>query len=706
MRSKNAPCVCGSGKKYKNCCLPQERQRAVDANRHAPAVSLREKSVLGVFLFALTLRLALFFQMRDSILAKVPILDGAYYYAWAQRIVAGDWLGGTGVYQMSPGYPYLLAGLFKIFGSSLANVTVVQCLVSALSCVVTYLIARRFYSAAFSALAGLLLASCGASVFYSNILNKAPWVEFLNSILLLTLFHALAATSPWSLLVPGLLLGVSSQFRPSILLFLPLAAACVWFHDGPSLAPKLKITRLWALILGVSLVIVPVALRNRMVGGELVLTTSHGGMNFYTGNVAQSAAPYRPPPFARSDPQYEQSDFLTEAQRRAGRNLTPAEASRFWYAEAGRLIRGDIAGWLAILVKKFRLLWSNYEQPINQNIYFYGENFALLKVLSFVGYWLIAPLGLLGLLISLRNRSLLPLHFYFLAQVVSLLAFFVVSEYRHPMTTVLAIYAACALEWLRTQIHAAAWRRLGLAFAFLILVGTSTRSSTKDAVGSRQDMAVAYGNLGSTYMVQERWEQAVSALRRSLSILPDFGEAHYTLGECLLNQNKSAEAKFHLLEGMRLRPELAPQHYRLLLAQAYSQSGEWDKAIGELKTVLSLNPNDTPSRLNLILIYRQLGKKGEAEALLAKMLSSDSSNSRVLILATQLAISDNDKIKIFELLPRLASAAPNDPDVRNLIGMALVKTGHYREAKVEFERALTLMPGHKAAVANLQRLNW
>lgn len=703
MRSKNSPCACGSGKKYKTCCMLRERQQIVNATRETPVTSFaRGKSVLGIFLFALSIRLALFFQMRSSILAKIPILDGAYYYAWAQRIAAGDWVGGEGVYQMSPGYSYLLAVLFKTFGESLAVVTVVQCLIGALSCAVTYQIARRFCSVASSVTASLLLAGYGASVFYSNILNKAPWIEFLNSSLLLTLFLALSAASSWRLLVTGILFGLSAQFRPNILLFLPLAASCVWLHDRSK--PTL-VARLGALFLGVGIVLIPVGVRNRVVGGEWVLTTAHGGMNFYTGNNAQSAAPYRQLPFARSDPQYEQRDFLAEAERRAGRNLTPAEASRFWYREAGMLISGDVLGWLGILAKKFRLLWGNYEQPINQNLYFYGMHFSILKVLAFVSYWLIAPLGLLGLLVSLRNRSLLPLHLYLLAQVVSLLAFFVVSEYRHPMTAALVVYAAFALEWLRAKISVGEWRRFGLALAFLVFVGVSTRGSVQDAAGSRQDLAVAHGNLGAAYMVQGRWEQAEASLRQSLAILPDYGDAHYTLGECLLNQNKPAEAKLHLLEGLRLRPGLAPQHFRLLLAEAYSQLGEWNRAIGELTAILKSNPNDWPSRLNLILIYRQLGKNEEAATLLRGVLASDPSNPRTLMFAAQLAISDNDSVRIFELLPRLAAAAPNDSDVRNLIGMALVKTGHSREARAEFERALVLRPDHQAAAANLRRLN-
>lgn len=708
MPSKNAPCPCGSGKKFKNCCLQHERQRLVAATRQSFATSVvAGMPVLsGIFVFAVALRLGLFSQMRNSVLATVPILDGAYYYAWAQRIAAGNWLGGTDVYPMSPGYPYLLAVLFRILGESLAAVIVVQCFIGALSCVIVYSIARRFCSVASSAVSGALLASYGASVLYPNILNKASWIEFLNSSALLAFLFAVDVASPWVMVIPGLLIGASAQFRPSVLLFLPLAAAYLWFPGRHSPSQKSKsMARSGALLLGAGLLIVPVALRNRAVGGEWVLTTAHGGMNFYTGNNAQSAAPYRPLPFARTDPQFEQKDFLAEAQRRAGRNLTPAEASRFWYAETWKLIGRDKFGWVEILAKKLRLILSNYEQPINQNLYFYAENFSFLKLPSLIGYWLIAPLGLLGLMLSLRVQSLMPLHLYFLAQVASLVVFFVVAEYRHPLTVALVIYAAYAIDWFREKINVAEWRNLAMGLIVAGVIGGAGRASIEDAKGFRQDMAVAWGNMGTSYVLQSHWEQAASAFRQSLAIAPDFGEAHYGLGECLLNQNRAAEAKFHIAQGIRFRPGLAPQHYRLLLAQAYAQLGERENAINVLNSILAMYPNDTASGLNLLVIYRQLGRRAEAAKLLEKMLSFDPVNIRTLILATEWAILDKDQKRIYDLLPRLAAGAPADPNVRNLIGMALVKSGHYREARSEFEKALALMPGHADAAANLRRVN-
>ena len=41
-----------------------------------------------------------------------------------------------------------------------------------------------------------------------------------------------------------------------------------------------------ALLLGAVLLVAPAAVRNRVVSGEWVVLTSHGGLNFYIGNAA------------------------------------------------------------------------------------------------------------------------------------------------------------------------------------------------------------------------------------------------------------------------------------------------------------------------------------------------------------------------------------------------------------------------------------
>jgi tetratricopeptide (TPR) repeat protein len=706
MISGKLPCPCGSGRKYKKCCYLKPPQESTFSPNLSPKLLLgKERNVIfSIFLIALLLRLALLYQMRDSILAHVPILDAGYYYGWALKILAGDWKGGAGVYAMSPGYAYLLAVLFNIFGPNLIGIYVVQCFVSALTCVIVYGITRRFFSAASSAMASLLLAGYGASIFYANMLLKASWIEFLNASCLLTLWMALDGNSLWGWLVPGAFLGASAQFRPNLFLFLPGIIIALWSRTD--LASRKRCSQIGALLLGVGLTLVPVVLRNRIVGGEWALSTAHGGMNFYTGNNPLSAVPYRPLPFARSDPQYEQDDFYSEAVRRAGKQLTRAEASEFWYHETFRTIVNDFPQWLSLMARKFIVLWGNYEQPINQNLYFYREQFSLLKPLTIIGYWLIAPLGLLGFFLSLRNRALLPLHLYFLANVAGLVSFFVVSEYRHPLALALAIYGACSLDWFKAQIALGkdSWKKIAIALGALILLSISTEVPAQErSEWYQQDLAVAYGNLGCVYMINGLWDKAVEALKKSSRIDPDYASTQYNLGESYMNLNRPVEAETHLLDGMRLRPDFMAQHFRPLLAHAYAELGELDKASVELAKTLDAYPSDANALIDLALVCKQKGKHREAAALLDRLLSVQPTNTDGLRLAIELATSMGDKPKALALLSRMAEVSPNDAAIINNLGIALAESGRYTEAKIKFKRALELNPNYTPAEDNLNR---
>ena len=73
-------------------------------------------------------------------------------------------------------------------------------------------------------------------------------------------------------------------------------------------------------------VLTPVAVRNRIVGGELHLTTSQLGPNLYIGNNPEADGTYRPLRPRRSEPQFERRDATELAERDVGRALSPKPA--------------------------------------------------------------------------------------------------------------------------------------------------------------------------------------------------------------------------------------------------------------------------------------------------------------------------------------------------------------------------------------------
>lgn len=556
---------------------------------------------LAVFFIALACRGIVLYQMHDSLLFRSPMLDAAYYDQWAQSIAAGDWKGGTGVYPMSPGYPYLLAVFYKLFGRQILFVAVIQIFFSAFSCVLVFWIARRWLRLWASALAGLLLAFCGTSIFYATMLLKAVWIEGFNALLLLSLLRSLERPSLLWPALGGLALGISSQFRPNVLLLLPVIVLLL-------ARPQSRRKSLAAFFLSLGLLLFPVALRNKLVGGSWVLSTSHGGMNFYTGNNPVSAAPYRPLPFARSDPQFEQDDFHKEAERLSGRTLSRPESSRFWVQQTWRFIADHPGAWAKLLGKKFLLLWNVYEQPINQNFYFFSDQFSALRFFSKIGFNIFVTLGFLGLAAMLYRKQALELALYLITYAAGLLIFFVVSEYRHPMIIALSVFAAGGGSFLFRLLVGSARniKKAALAVGAMVLLTFLTRCPSSEALGAKDDLAVAYNNLGSVSMEQNDFENAVKALERSIAIDAAYADPHYNLGETYVNAGQPQKGIFYLEKAMALKPGFVPGHYEAKLGLAYAQTQNYVQAKKHLEKALSFEPNDPSTLHNYTLLLKIL----------------------------------------------------------------------------------------------------
>ncbi len=71
--------------------------------------------VAGVILLGLVLRLIYVVQVGGTPLVVPDELDPGFYFEWAQRIVAGDWIG-TEPFVQSPLYAYFLAIIIATLG--------------------------------------------------------------------------------------------------------------------------------------------------------------------------------------------------------------------------------------------------------------------------------------------------------------------------------------------------------------------------------------------------------------------------------------------------------------------------------------------------------------------------------------------------------------------------------------------------------------
>src|SRR5688572_5052296 len=114
---------------------------------------------------------------------------------------------------------------------------------------------------------------------------------FLLSCLLLLLFGIIDEERWSKWLGAGVALGLLGLSRENALILVPVVA--LWIGLEFSKRPVfLRARWLGFFFAGLLLILVPVGLRNLMVGGEFKLTTSQFGPNFFIGNNAAADGTY------------------------------------------------------------------------------------------------------------------------------------------------------------------------------------------------------------------------------------------------------------------------------------------------------------------------------------------------------------------------------------------------------------------------------
>ncbi|HET9299852.1 MAG TPA: tetratricopeptide repeat protein [Candidatus Polarisedimenticolaceae bacterium] len=571
-----------------------------------------------LFAVALALRLIHLATVRHSPFFTRLWLDLAFFDEWAQEIAAGNWLG-SGLFYQDPLYPYFLGTLYAVFGHKPALAVTLQLVLGALVPVLVFDAVRRSIGKAEAWVAGLLAALYVPSIFYEGLVLKSWMDTFLAAAALACLALAVERRSRTAWALTGLVFGIACLCRGNLILVLPALAIWIWL-DPSSVPQRRRQDRLEAavaFVAGAALILGAVAVRNRAVSGEWVLTTAQAGQNFYLGNHPWTPrGEYEPPPFLRTNPKYEEADFTAEAKRRTGVDMTPTERSRFWFREGMAWIRAHPTRWVHFTFLKLRYFWGAYEIPDNIDLYVYREYAPVLRA-PLADFGLVAPLALLGAALGFRRpgwvRALLVFVGVYMTAVV---LFFVLSRYR--LTALPALFAFAGIGtvelWNRgkevkrrrklTRSFAVA---MGLWVAFACFVSLPVRLPPDDpafklasALGlptRAESVAVEHFNLGVVYAKEGSLAQAEEQLRRAVEEQPNHPRTHLELGKVLAREGKAQEAIAAFHRATELEPGNATTWH--VLGILYKRVGDSADAAQAFQQALTLDPGRKDSAREL-----------------------------------------------------------------------------------------------------------
>ncbi len=518
--------------------------------------------------------------LSGSVFLGVYMTDSLVLHTWATEILAGE--TADLAFFRAPLYPYLVAALYKFFGVSAWSVIIFQNLLGLLTGIVAYFLARLLFGQTVAFWAALTVVVYPTLVFFEGETMITTTTVFLYSLAVYRLLLAVQEPIFKNVFLAGLVFGLAAITRPTIL---PLAiifpVVYLVRYRLAALKAALINTLMFAVVMFIP--ILPVTMVNMVKGGEFILISTQGGVNFYIGNNkdADGISVRAPGPNLRVGHYQDNiwTSSMDEAEHRNGRAMSQSEVSSFWYREAFRDMRSDPWRAVKLLSRKFYLFWHGQEIFNNKPVYYAGEYSWLMRVLIWkqglnFPSGILFPLMFAGALLAFvrKKEILVPFLFIMLfALVVS--AFFVCARFRQPIVPLAIVVAAFGAAELRLLLTTN-WKRFAACVALigLLAVGLNWGGNVESAENLSQFNAA----VGGAYLNKREHERAVEYFERALKYLPDNLGVYDLLGQSYVAIGRTEDAKRIYTRGIEQFPTYPVFNFNL--GQIYQNQGQFEKA--------------------------------------------------------------------------------------------------------------------------------
>jgi len=586
-----------------------------------------------IFAVVLLVRLANLARLSRSAFLLPSRGDMHFYNDWAQRILHGE-VSHLAFYGL-PGYAYLLAFLYRIFGYDPFVPGSLQAVLDAVTSILIYSFTLRigqqrsadaamgsrqqFGPQIFASIAALSWAFFVPAEAYSVILMPTAWFVFAFWLVVWWATRETVAPNKIECCILGIFIGITATLVANILLLIPLVLAALIIKSKASANRTWKNVPLGAalLIAGLGIGTAPCWIHNYVITHDPVLLSAHSGINFWIGNNPSSNGYPRFPPGLHAGQAAMLQDSIAQAESAVGHRLKNSEVSAFWSAKAKQYILSRPIDWLKLLASKLGNFWSAFQYDDlsvitslrEQGVIFPGLYFGLIAALAIPGFvlavWFSSVARWVGASVFLLIVGLLPV--------------FITERYRLvavPGLLALATYGLSILwESLMTKRLRIAAVYLFVLAGWAVAVSSPKRDSSLwalDAYNSgwqalesnnlslaERKLATAYAYvpdnvetlfaLGNLRLAEEKPTEAESFYRAALSIDPKHKGAINNLGVIAIDADRYGEAADWFRLAAKIDPRNAKTHF--LLAKTFVAEGNWSAARNEIDKALELNPN-------------------------------------------------------------------------------------------------------------------
>lgn len=553
-------------------------------------------------LLALLTRWLYVAEIADYILFRVPLIDAEEYMGWAAGLVAGAG-EAPDVYYKAPLYPWLLSFWMRLFGTNILSAVSLNIMLGALNVVLLGVWCRRIVGPRWGLVGAMVAALFGPSFFFAAQVLPATLSMTLATASLLLLDELRRRTKPAQpalVLATGVVLGLLTLARPTFLLWIPCAAILLWWFVAPRQGKRHAAGRSLLLCVSALLIILPVTLRNRQVGGAWVLVSANAGINFFLGNNADAHHTSR----MRSGIEWEVLvSSLPETERQG-----QARWDRWFARQAMVWMRDHPLDFVRGLGHK--ALQYVHAHPIDRNLDARGfrQQSLLLRVAPSTA-WL-APWILLGFVVAVGRRGSAAIAASFMATLfVATVAVFVAERYKLdalPGTLPLALLGVReTIAQIRRQ-----GRELPVVLApMLVLIGAVLAFH---GWGNIRTLHPAHAATleGVAFYKERQWLPALERLQLAVQEEPQDADAHMTLGTTLQQLGRLPQA----LTQYQRTHQLIPRHPRPLLNSGWIQRAQGDLTAARIsfEAAIQLDSGSARAHFELATVLEVQGNRQDS----------------------------------------------------------------------------------------------
>jgi len=222
---------------------------------------------------------------------------------------------------------------------------------------------------------------------------------------------------------------------------------------------------------------------------------------------------------------------------------------------------------------------------------------------------------------------------------------------------------------------------LPLAAVTALVVLGGYRIGLKGKAASLLVIASGVALTSLTVLRNQDYQNEVTIWSDSLKKSPGNARAHNNLGIALSAQGKLEEAIAHFTESFRLEPIYADAYYNCGVAHA--RMNQYEKAIPFYAKAVELKPDYADA----------FDGWGHALANLGNLEQAVLFYIQALRLKPNFPLVRHHLEKVLSVLQKEAQQNPNNPQLQNLLAVALAGHGKPEEAALHFREALRLKPG-------------